>query len=53
MLVLFLMQMGLALLVLIEVSNAPEWHELPKDPLIVASRFVCGIVLHVFLQGEL
>ena len=45
--------MGLAMLVLIEVSGDPNWDRLPEDTLIVVSRFVCGIVLHVFLQGEL
>ena len=52
-LILYCMQMGLALLVLLEVSRDEKLYELPNDSLIVASRFVCGIVLHVFLQGEL
>ena len=56
-LVLFAMQMVLVYLVLLEViTDPPEegvWQTMPNDTLLVVSKFVCGIVLHVFLSGEL
>ena len=45
--------MGLSFLVLSEVLGADTWPNFPETTMIVTSRFVCGIVLHVFLQGEL
>ena len=48
-----MMQMGLSILVLFEVLGAEGWDTFPETTMIVTSRFVCGIVLHVFLQGEL
>ena len=47
------MQICLSVLVLLEVLKADEWYMLPESTLIVTSRFICGIVLHVFLSGEL
>ena len=52
-LVLYIMQMFLSILVLLEVLKTPPeegvWEMLPESTLLVTSRFVCGIVLHVFL----
>lgn len=51
------MQILLCTLVLLEVMSSPPeegvWQMLPTDTWIIMSRFICGIVLHVFLQGEL
>merc|ERR1712241_742959 len=42
---------------MLEVMNEPPeegvWSMLPQSTWLIASRFICGIVLHVFLQSEL
>lgn len=54
---LWLMQMCLSFLVLQEVIRSPPeedvWSKLPESTMLVTSRFICGIVLHVLLQTEL
>ena len=52
---LFLSQGMLASLVMSEIlfSDSSVWSTYAANQWIVFSRFMCGIVLHVFLSGEL
>ena len=52
---LFISQAMLALLVMSEIMYGPnsDWSAYPTDQKIVFARFMCGIVLHVSLSGEL
>lgn len=52
-----MMQVILCYLLMHEVVHEPPeegvWSMLPDDTMIITSRFICGIVLHVFMQNEL
>ena len=52
---LFMTQGMLAVLVMSEVlySDVSVWYTFASDQWIVFSRFMCGIVLHVSLSGEI